>query len=77
MVKINLTKAKKENITITLQTTNQCPLCANSKSKDKPFYSSINKSKAIFELIHMDMIGPIPNSIYGSKYFFTILDDFS
>ena len=25
----------------------------------------------------MDLVGPLPESMYGNKYFFTILDDYS
>ena len=57
--------------------TNKCKICSKSKLKNKPFYDAPNKSKTILELIHLDLIGPITESIYGKKYVFTILDDFS
>jgi transposase InsO family protein len=32
----------------------------------------------VFELIHTDICGPFPNEAYGgSKYFLTVIDDFS
>jgi len=71
----NINGIKNKLLKINIHT--KCPLCANSKLKNKPFQPSDNKSKFTFELIHMDLVGPIPDSIYGSKYFFTILDDFS
>ena len=30
----------------------------------------------MFELIRMDLVVPLPESIYGNKYLFTILNDF-
>ena len=55
----------------------KCNICAKSKLKNKPFHDSKNKTTEIFQLIHMDIIGPISESIYGNKYILTILDDFS
>lgn len=55
----------------------KCPLCAQSKIKNKPYTRNTNTSKHIFELLHLDLVGPLPESIYGNKYFFTILDDYS
>ena len=49
----------------------------NSKLKNKPYRQAINKSKHIFELFHIDLVGPLPKSLYGNKYLFTILDDYS
>jgi len=64
------TKLLKINIPI------KCPLCSCSKLKNKPYKPAINKSKHIFELIHMDLVGPISTSLYGNSYFLSILDDF-
>jgi len=55
----------------------KCPICSNSKLRNKPHKLSINKSKRIFELLHMDLVGPVPKLLYGNYYFFTILDDYS
>ena len=55
----------------------QCSICANSKLKNKLYNKSEHKSSGLFELLHMDLVGPLPESIYGSHYFFTILDDYS
>jgi len=49
----------------------------NSKPKSKPYKQAINKPKYIFELLHMDLVGPIIELLYGNKYLFTILDDYS
>ena len=55
----------------------ECPICSNSKLKNKPHKLSTNKSKRIFELLNMDLVGPVSKSLYGNCYFFTILDDYS
>jgi hypothetical protein len=49
-----------------------------SKSKHKVPQPVKSKSIEVFELIHTDVCGPFPNKSYGgSKYFLTIIDDFS
>jgi len=50
------------------------PLCIQSKIRNKPYPKGKNKSQHIFELIHMDLVEPLPDSIHCNKYFFTILD---
>jgi len=56
----------------------KCPLCIHSKLRNKPFHPSpTTNSNYIFELIHMDLVGPITEFIYGNKYFLSILDDYS
>ena len=54
-----------------------CKICSKSKLKNRPYLSSNYISKYPFELIHIDLIGPITESIYGNKYVLTILDDFT
>jgi transposase InsO family protein len=55
-----------------------CNPCALSKSKHKVPNPVESKSTEVFELIYTDVCGPFPNELYGgSKYFFTIIDDFS
>jgi len=56
---------------------NKCKICIKSKLKNKPYPLATNKSNSPFELIHMDLVGPITDSLYGNKYFLTILDDYS
>ena len=70
---INSTKNKISKININ----SKCPICNYSKHKNKPFKSSHNRAKNIFQLIYMDLIGPIQNSLYDNKYILTILDDHS
>jgi len=67
-IKLNLPK---------ISQTNNCSICSQSKLKNKPFHTSPNKSSYNFDLIHLDLIGPITNSKYGSKYILSILDDHS
>jgi len=55
----------------------KCQICSHSKLKDFPHKNSTNKSIGIFELIHMDLIGPIEESLHGNRYILSILDDFS
>jgi len=66
-----------KNKILKININSKCPICSYSKLKNKPFKSSHNRAKNIFQLIHMDLIGPIQNSIYDNKYILTILDDHS
>ena len=56
---------------------NKCSICINSKWKKKRYKLSINKINQIFDLIHLDLVGPITPSINNNKYFLSILVDFS
>jgi len=52
--------------------------CAFAKQKRLKYSSSTSKSLHFFELIHVDIWGPISvSSIDGYKYFLTIVDDYS
>lgn len=56
-----------------------CVTCGLCKISAKPFkaYSTI-QTKDVLELLHMDICGPMDvQSIGGSSYFMTIIDDFS
>ena len=66
-----------KNRLTTIKTKTQCHICANSKMKKKSFKPSNKRSNKMFDLIHMDLVGPIAPSVNGNKYFLTILDDFS
>ena len=55
----------------------KCNTCINSKLKNRPYKRSFNKSTCPFELLHLDIVGPVIPSICGNKYFLTILDDYS
>jgi len=75
MAHFNIDSIKNKLLKIHIPTT--CPICVNSKLKNKPFKNSTNRAKHNFELIHMDLIGPITESLYNNKYILSILDDHS
>ena len=55
-----------------------CRGCALGKKIKKPFPSSENRSKGILDLICSDVCGPMPvNSLGGSLYYVTFIDEFS
>jgi len=55
-----------------------CDACAFTKQKRLKYSSSTSKSLQFFELIHVDIWGPISvTSIDGYKHFFTIVDNYS
>ncbi|XP_074306405.1 uncharacterized protein LOC141641649 [Silene latifolia] len=55
-----------------------CDICLRAKQTRERFHTSDNKATTIFELIHVDLWGDYrtPSSC-GSRYFLTIVDDFS
>ena len=54
------------------------PICPMANHHRLPFPISHHKSSHIFEMIHCDIWGPYSTTAYdGSKYFLTIIDDFS
>ena len=55
-----------------------CELCVQSKAHQLPFPKhSEAKSQHKLELVHSDVIGPMPESIGGAKYAVLFIDDFS
>ena len=55
-----------------------CPIRPIAKQKRLPFQSFVHVSNSCFDLIHVDIWGPYSTpSLNGSKYFFTVVDDFS
>ncbi|CAN1298120.1 Retrovirus-related Pol polyprotein from transposon RE2 [Linum perenne] len=53
-----------------------CPICPIAKQSKLSFHVSNSKTKAPFDLIHIDIWGPCSEiSINGHFYFLTILDD--
>ena len=70
---IDLIKEKLKRINIK----RNCKICSCSKLKNFPHHLSENKSKETFELIHMDLASVPDYSMYGNKYFLTILYDYS
>jgi len=41
----------------------KCEICINSKLKNKPYKKVKNKTSYTFELIHMDLVGPVTTSL--------------
>ncbi|KAJ0441169.1 putative RNA-directed DNA polymerase [Helianthus annuus] len=55
-----------------------CDICHRAKQVRVPFPLSEHKSKAVGDLVHLDVWGPYKVTSYdGYKYFLTIVDDFS
>ena len=55
-----------------------CTICPFAKQKRLPFPSSAHCSISCFYLVHVDIGGPTSTpSLNGSKYFLSIVDDFS
>jgi transposase InsO family protein len=55
-----------------------CEPCIMGKHHRAPFESSTTKTTKRLELLHMDLSGPMPvESLGGSKYYATVLDDYS
>jgi transposase InsO family protein len=55
-----------------------CDICHFAKQKKLPFPHSYFHASSKFELLHLDIWGPLAiQSIHGHKYFLTIVDDYS
>jgi len=55
-----------------------CDVCHLSKQHKLPFCKSDTVSDSCFDLVHLDIWGPISiPSIHGHKYFLTVVDDHS
>jgi hypothetical protein len=55
-----------------------CDVCHFAKQRKLPFTSSNSIAKSNFELLHLDIWGPLSTpSIHGHRYFLTIVDDHS
>ncbi|PNY16454.1 flavonol sulfotransferase-like protein [Trifolium pratense] len=53
-----------------------CDTCFYAKQKRLSFATSSSVSKAVFDLVHMDIWGPLSiPSMSGYKYFLTVVDD--
>ena len=57
---------------------NICAPCHLAKQHKLSFPLSKTNSQNVFDLIHIDIWGPLGTpSLHGHKYFLTIVDDFS
>jgi len=55
-----------------------CEICYKCKIHQLPYKRSSNRAKAVLELVHSDICGPIETeSLGGARYFVTFVDDFS
>lgn len=55
-----------------------CKVCMKSKCTAKPFTQSESRATDLLELVHTDLCGPInKQSIVGSRYLLTFIDDMS
>jgi hypothetical protein len=55
-----------------------CDICHLAKQKKLPYSSSFSKANAAYDVIHLDIWGPISiKSIHGFSYFLTAVDDYS
>ncbi|CAI7761393.1 unnamed protein product, partial [Closterium sp. NIES-53] len=55
-----------------------CEICLLSKFTRFPFHSVTGGSKKPLELVHIDLVGPLPVQGHkGERYFLTIVDDWS
>ncbi|CAI5477321.1 unnamed protein product [Closterium sp. Yama58-4] len=60
------------------QPNENCEICLLSKFTRFPFHSVAGRSKKPLELVHMDLVGPLPVQGHkGERYFLTIVDDWS
>ena len=55
-----------------------CKGCAQGKNTKNPFPSSNSKAKAILDIVHSDVCGPMSTtSLSGYVYYVSFLDDYS
>ena len=55
-----------------------CVSCVLGKHKRDSFSTTSHRAKEQLELVHLDLCGPMPTqSLGGSLYFLTFIDDFS
>lgn len=57
-------------------TTAPCDICHLAKQKTLSFPNSDTTSNSVFDIIHMDIWGPLStSSVHGHRFFLTIVDD--
>lgn len=65
-------------INYTVRNERPCEACVMGKQAREPLRRSGKRAKDLLELIHSDICGPMEmNSIGGSRYFLTFIDDHS
>ncbi|CAL1404860.1 unnamed protein product [Linum trigynum] len=69
---------QKQNSSITFPSSSHCEICNLSKQKRLPFPRSNSVCKEPFDMIHVDIWGPVNVVSHdGFKYFMTVVDDHS
>ena len=57
---------------------NNCPVCPLARQTRLPFPTSLSRSYAVFDLLHVDVWGPYRTPTHaGFRFFLTIVDDHS
>lgn len=72
-----LSVLKMKYLDIDVPTDLVCDICHESKQKKPSFPISTSSTVNVLDLIHVDIWGPTVTAMNGSKYFLTIIDDFS
>jgi hypothetical protein len=55
-----------------------CDICHYARHKKLPFNNSFNKASQAYDVIHLDIWGPISiKSFHDHSYFLTAMDDYS
>jgi hypothetical protein len=63
---------------VPLHSNKTCTVCPSAKQRKLSFPVSVSCTKSPFDIIHCDIWGPFSvNTINGSRYFLTIVDDFT
>jgi hypothetical protein len=63
---------------ITVDNKGICDVCHLAKHKKTPYKISLNKAVRPYEIIHVDIWGPLnTTSLNGYSYFLTVVDDYS
>ncbi|GBO26992.1 Retrovirus-related Pol polyprotein from transposon TNT 1-94 [Araneus ventricosus] len=69
---------EKVNIKINNESCIACNVGKATRTSLKKNYACKRVTKSVLDKVHMDLWGPAPvNSLWGSKYFLSIIDDFS
>ena len=54
-----------------------CLPCIESKTQAQPHPSVRSRATRPLEKVHVDLVGPLPTSLKGERYWLTIVDDYS
>lgn len=65
------------DLTISISDTHVCDICYFAKEKKLPFPVGTSSTSSCFDMIHVDIWGPICSSMDGYRYFLSIVDGHS